>query len=151
MGGWTLYLSDIDFSNFNPLENPPPVQDFQRYTLLNSTDATIQQAGLWLVQTYLSWEYFPDLTTTVLLVGEEYWLANSVIVSEVSCEFEHLSSLSGHPVIGHMLRLNDTNGFIIRLGFFAELRIGFEATGDFLLLLLPYLCFFEIPKFGWLT
>eukprot|EP00906_Rhabdomonas_costata_P019106 RCo027826 len=88
--GKTFSHSDIDFSEFNPLVNPPPVADFQRYTLVNSTDVTIQQAGSWLVKTYVSWEYFPDLTITVFLAGEDYWLANSVITSEYGLQLNLL-------------------------------------------------------------
>ena len=76
--------SDIDYTKNNPVTNPPPVDQFQRYTPLNATDPTIQAAAYWLYGLFLGWDSIPNLNGEIFFVGERYWITTSSITSEVT-------------------------------------------------------------------
>ena len=75
--------SDIDFTQYNPVTNPPPVSQFKAYTALNSTDGVIQAAGHWLLQTYLGWELIPELNIVVTINGILLWVSNTYVTTMV--------------------------------------------------------------------
>ena len=75
--------SDIDYSENNPISNPPPVSEFRTYTALNSTDATIYSAAVQLIQQYQRWDWIPVINVVSTYNGAEYWVTTSPLSSAV--------------------------------------------------------------------
>ena len=50
---------------------------------MNSTDLTIQAAGVWLLESFFSWDAIPDLDTVQFLNGENYWMNTAELSTKV--------------------------------------------------------------------
>jgi hypothetical protein len=76
-------LSNIDFTQRNPLITPPPFSELYAFSALDSDDSTIYEAGVWLIETYQSWASIPELNVVQALGGEDYWITAMPLISEV--------------------------------------------------------------------
>jgi hypothetical protein len=80
--------SDIDYTQNNPLVDPPPVKDFQTYVPTQSTDPIIQASAVWLLSRFHGWDSVPQLSDEVGLgnSSETYWITVASITSQVHSE-----------------------------------------------------------------
>lgn len=76
--------SDVDYNKINPITDPPPVSQFRRYTPINATDLVIYSAGVWLKESFVSWDAIPTLNTVQVLNEEKYWVNVAAMISKVS-------------------------------------------------------------------
>eukprot|EP00906_Rhabdomonas_costata_P016614 RCo023851 len=94
--------SDVDYSANDPLFNPPPVEQFRRYTPVNSTDASIRAAGEWLLGTFFAWDAIPHLETVQFLNGENYWLSCEPIETEMGLRMNLVLLVDQASVLGRI-------------------------------------------------
>eukprot|EP00906_Rhabdomonas_costata_P002393 RCo003820 len=98
--GKTYSHSDIDYSANNPITNPPPLEQFRKFTPVNSTDPTIRAAGWWLIGTFLLWDAIPSLNTVQGLVGEDYWVDAAALSTQVGLKLHVVLLVDWASIMG---------------------------------------------------
>jgi class 3 adenylate cyclase len=67
-------FSDQDFTERNPLTDPPPVADFEAWNISRSGDIYIAEAGRYLFNRFKSWDSIEPIQLELTLAGVRYWV-----------------------------------------------------------------------------
>eukprot|EP00906_Rhabdomonas_costata_P011403 RCo016229 len=99
--------SDIDFDKNNPFSNPPPIDSFQVYSAVNSTDATIRATALWLLEKYGHWTGIPEFNTSLGLSTGAFWIRSQYITSRHNLKWQVFLLMDTDTRMGPVLEKND--------------------------------------------
>eukprot|EP00906_Rhabdomonas_costata_P038791 RCo054898 len=98
--------SDINFDAINPFINPPPISEFRLYSAENSTDATIRNTAVWLMQRYHRWDAVPELNATLDLSTGSFWMRSVHISSAHGLQWQVFLLIDSTSRLGPVLARN---------------------------------------------
>eukprot|EP00906_Rhabdomonas_costata_P033320 RCo046952 len=106
--------SNIDFSQNNPFTNPPPIAQFQLYSAVNSTDTTIRTAAWWLLDSYLNWAQIPEVSASLELDGNTFWIRSVYISSQQGLKWQVFLLIDAESRVGPVQAKNHQAARMIR-------------------------------------